>query len=46
MAAFIPGESPPEVSTAIFLIFEDMKKIKPTKLVKLLSIKKSERGAI
>jgi hypothetical protein len=40
MAAFIPGESPPEVNTAIFLIFVDMKKIKPTKLLKLIAIKK------
>ncbi|GGD74148.1 hypothetical protein GCM10011412_09760 [Maribacter cobaltidurans] len=40
MAAFIPGESPPEVSTAIFFMFEDIRKIKPTKLVNLLSITK------
>jgi hypothetical protein len=32
MAAFIPGESPPEVKTAIFFISEAIKKIRIAKL--------------
>jgi hypothetical protein len=40
MAAFMPGESPPEVSTAIFFISEDIEKFKPTKVQNLNAIKK------
>jgi hypothetical protein len=36
MAAFIPGESPPDVKTAIFFISEAIKKIRIAKLTNLL----------